>query len=121
MAVPSRDEVERKLERDPQLFVVAEDAGEVVGVAMGTYDGRRGYVFRLAVAPSRQRQGIGAALVGELERRFRDMGVTRIRVLVFGSNRAARSFWEGLGYSAAPDVVLYSKEQQIRERGRDHG
>lgn len=110
MTVPSRDEVERKLERDPGLFLVADEEGEVVGVVMGAYDGRRGWIYRLAVAPDRRRSGVGSALIAELEERFRAMGVHRIRLLAYGSNAAGRTFWERLGYRAAPDIVLYSKD-----------
>lgn len=110
MSAPTREEVEHKLERDPQLFVVAEREGELVGVAMGTYDGRRGFVFRLAVAPNERGKGIGSALVTELERRFEAMGVTKVRVLVFRTNGTARSFWEAQGYQAAEDVMMYSKD-----------
>lgn len=110
MTAPSREEVERKLDRDPQLFVVAEDGTAVIGVAMGTFDGRRGFIFRLAVAPDHRGRGIGSALVSELERRFADMGVTKVRVLVFRTNETARSFWEAQGYEAAEDVMMFSKD-----------
>ena len=109
MAAPSLDEVERKLERDPDLFLVAED-GPLVGVVMGSYDGRRGWIFRLAVDPLRRRQGIGRALVEELERRFAAMGVRRLRLLTLTDNRGAREFWERLGYGGFEDVVLYTKD-----------
>ncbi|MDQ3978672.1 MAG: GNAT family N-acetyltransferase, partial [Actinomycetota bacterium] len=42
----------RKLERDPQLVLVAEDDSfppAMLGVVIGSYDGRRGWIFRLAV------------------------------------------------------------------------
>jgi ribosomal protein S18 acetylase RimI-like enzyme len=110
MSTPTLEEVERKLERDPELFVVAEDGDEVVGVAIGTHDGWRGYVFRLAVAPQRRGEGIGAALVADLERRFAAKGVDRLRVLVHRSNPAARAFWEALGYDAIDDVMMFAKD-----------
>lgn len=108
MSAPSLEEVERKLERDPELFLVAED-GRLVGVVMGTYDGRRGWIFRLAVDPLRRRQGIGTALVEELERRYASMGVRAIRLLTLTDNAGGRSFWERLGYGGFEEVVLYSK------------
>lgn len=110
MRVPTPDEVERKLERDPRLFLVAEDEGQIVGVVMGAYDGRRGWIYRLAVSPDRRRTGIGRALVAALEDRFEAMGVAHIRLLAYGSNHAGRAFWKRLGYHAATDIVLYSKD-----------
>ena len=109
MSPPPLAEVERKLERDGELFLVAED-GPLVGVVMGAYDGRRGWIFRLAVDPLRRRQGIGRALVEELERRFVAMGVDRVRLLTLTANGGARAFWERLGYGGFEEIVLYSKE-----------
>ncbi|MDQ3898771.1 MAG: GNAT family N-acetyltransferase [Actinomycetota bacterium] len=117
MSAPPLEEVERKLERDPELFLVAEDGGSLVGVVMGSYDGRRGWIFRLAVAPHRRREGIGRALVEELERRYLAMGVRRLRLLTLSDNQVARAFWEHLGYGGFEDVVLFTKD--LGDRGAE--
>lgn len=110
----SRDEVEQKLRRDPQLFLVAESdqPGDrtLVGVVMGSSDGRRGWIARLAVDPGRRGQGVGRALVEELERRFLDIGITRVNLLVLSENTAGRAFWERLGYPGFEAVVLHSRQ-----------
>ena len=124
MSVPRRDEVERKLERDPHLFLVAEDDSHprsVIGVAIGSYDGRRGWIFRLAVAVPHRREGVGRELVRELERRFLQMGVERIRVLTLSDNTSARRFWEGLGYRGFDDVVLFSRQLADENRSDSAG
>ncbi|MDQ3980565.1 MAG: GNAT family N-acetyltransferase, partial [Actinomycetota bacterium] len=103
----------RKLERDPQLVLVAEDDSfppAMLGVVIGSYDGRRGWIFRLAVASDHRRRGVGRALVMELERRFLEMGVDRIRLLTITDNAPARKFWEELGYTGFERVVLFSKD-----------
>ena len=110
MATPTQEEVARKLERDPQLFLIAERSRELVGVVMGAYDGRRGWIFRLAVDPAERGTGVGRLLVDELERRFRDMGVSGVRLLVWNGNHGGLAFWERLGYALDRDVVLASKE-----------
>ena len=113
MSVPSLEEVERKLERDPELFLVAEAGASpqtIVGVVMGAYDGRRGWIFRLAVDPARRRQGIGRALVEELEQRYLAMGVQAIRLLCLADHDGAQAFWERLGYKGFERVVLFSKD-----------
>lgn len=113
MTAPALEEVERKLGRDPELFLVADDEAEhpaIVGVVIGSYDGRRGWIFRLAVDPRHRRRGVGRALVEELERRYETMGVRRIRLLTTADNEPARRFWEQLGYGAYEEVVLFSKD-----------
>ena len=111
MSVPSLAECATKLERDPHLFLVAEDdaGSEIVGVVMGAYDGRRGWIFRLAVDPTRRKSGIGRGLVEELERRFAAMGVAHIRLLVYELNHSGREFWRRLGYEEF-ELVMGSKD-----------
>ena len=67
-------EIRKKLLRDPDLFLVAEKDGAIIGAVMGGYDGRRGLVYHLAVAPDVRRLGIGRALMAEVEARLRDKG-----------------------------------------------
>lgn len=110
MSVPSREEMRRVLGQASELVLVAEDEGRVVGVVVGTDDGRRGWIFRLAVSPERRRQRIGEALVDELEQRLIARGATRIRLLVVGTNEPARRFWEASGYEPFEDIVMYSKD-----------
>jgi ribosomal protein S18 acetylase RimI-like enzyme len=66
----SSGEILKKWKHDPDLFVLAEAEGTIIGAVMGGYDGRRGIVYHLAVDPVRRRQGIGRALMRELERRW---------------------------------------------------
>ncbi|TDC38979.1 GNAT family N-acetyltransferase [Micromonospora sp. 15K316] len=103
--VVPRDELAAKLLRDPQLFLVAVAAETVVGVVLGTYDGRRGWILRLAVDPTCRRQGIATSLIGELEARFAALGCPRVNLLVLPEDTGALRFWQALGYLPAPDVL----------------
>nr|BFE60627.1 hypothetical protein GCM10020063_051530 [Dactylosporangium thailandense] len=99
-------ELEAKLTRDPELFLVAEAGdGALAGVVLGTYDGRRGFILRLAVAASRRRQGIATRLVAELEERLKALGCPRVNLLVLPQNASGLRFWQALGYLPAPDVL----------------
>jgi len=84
--------------RNPGLFVVAEDDAEIVGSVLGGWDGRRGWLYHVAVAPSHQRQGLGSELVGLVEGRFRDLGCPRCLAIVEAANTDALRFWTALGY-----------------------
>lgn len=103
--VVTRAELEAKLARDPELFLVAAAGERIAGVVMGTYDGRRGWIFRLAVHRSHRRQGIATRLVAELERRLQALGCPRINLLVLPENEAGLRFWQDLGYLPCPDVL----------------
>ncbi|WP_305788268.1 GNAT family N-acetyltransferase [Symbioplanes lichenis] len=102
-----------ELTRDPQLYVVAERDGDVVGVVMGTWDGRRGWILRLAVHPGHRRRGIAGALVAELESRFRAIGCPRVNLLVMPDNEAGLGFWRAQGYLPMPDVLCTKPLQKV--------
>jgi len=101
------DEITDKLERDPDLFLVGELDGTVVATVMGTWDGHRGRIKRLAVATTHRRSGVGAAMTDQLEKRFVDRGITRLRLEVWAYNVGGLSFWEERGYELQPDIRYF--------------
>ena len=90
--------VKQLLERDPGALLVAEAAGQVVGVLIAGWDGWRGNVYRLAVLPSHRRQGIARDLVDAGHERLRAQGAHRVTALVGGEEGAAHRLWRALGY-----------------------
>lgn len=94
---PHRD-IERKLAVQRELFLVAEDGDRVVGTVMGGYDGHRGWLYYLATADTHRGQGVGAALVAEVERLLEDMGCPKVQLMVRPDNAGARGFYDALGY-----------------------
>jgi ribosomal protein S18 acetylase RimI-like enzyme len=98
-------ELRKLVERNPGLFLVAEEEGEVAGTVMGAWDGRRGWVYHLAVLPSARRRGTARLLMDEVERRLRAAGATKVNLLVESSNAAVADFYRKLGY--APDDLLF--------------
>ena len=103
------EEIARKLERDPDLFLLAEDDGEIIGSLLGGFDGRRGMMYHLAVADEYRQQGIATALVDELERRLRSKGCIRYYLLVTTDNVSAIRFYERRGWERM-DLHIYAKD-----------
>jgi len=103
-------EVVKKLARDPDLFLVAEAEGAVVGVIMGAWDGRRGWLHHLAVAEDHRGQGVASALVREVEQRLQTKGCLKVNLLVQASNLAARRLYQRLGYVEMPTLMAMGKE-----------
>jgi len=90
-------EIQKKLERDPDLFLVAEEEGRIVGVVLGGFDGRRGMVYHLAVDPARRQGGLGRTLMEELEARLRSKGCLKYYLLVTHDNQGALDFYQQFG------------------------
>lgn len=106
------DMIARKLLVQRELFVVAVDAGVVVGTAMGGYDGHRGWVYSVAVSPDRRRQGIGTALMRRVEIDLGGMGCPKLNLQVRGSNSQAVGFYESLGYASEDRVSMGKKLEE---------
>jgi diadenosine tetraphosphate (Ap4A) HIT family hydrolase/ribosomal protein S18 acetylase RimI-like enzyme len=107
--VTDRAEIVERLKRDPALFVVAEDRGTIIGSVMGCYDGHRGWLKRVAVAPDRQGSGLGRLLVEETERRFVGLGITKLRLSVAESNDRGLAFWAHMGYRDSPELRYHER------------
>jgi ribosomal protein S18 acetylase RimI-like enzyme len=101
--------IKLKLQRDPDLFLVAEDASEIVGVVMGAWDGRRGWINHLAVKPNRQRKGIGRTLIGELEKRLFEKGAKKVNAQIYQWNTKSGDFFKSVGYEVHSDLVMIGK------------
>jgi ribosomal protein S18 acetylase RimI-like enzyme len=97
---PHRD-IARKKQVQRELFLVAVEGDEVVGTAMGGYDGHRGWVYYLAVAPDRRGTGLGRALMSEVEAQLLVLGCPKVNVQIRSGNEAVAAFYDRLGY--APD------------------
>ncbi len=104
---PAKD-IARKGTVQPELFLVAEVNGVLVGCAMFGYDGHRGWVNYLAVTPDHQRRGIARALMAEGEARLAALGCPKLNLQVRSGNRAVLDFYHRLGY-VTDDVVSLGK------------
>jgi ribosomal protein S18 acetylase RimI-like enzyme len=98
--------IPEKLAAQPELLLVAEDEGEIVGTAIAGYDGHRGWLYSVAVSSSHQHRGIGTALVREAERRLKAMDCGKVNLQVRSSNEAVIGFYRRLGYDVEDRVSL---------------
>ena len=100
-----------RLQRDPQLFVLAVDptSEAIVGSLMGGWDGWRGYMYRMAIAPELRRNGLATRLVDEVERRLAAIGATRIHAHVVTDSPGAPDFWAAMGYAPQTTIADYAK------------
>ena len=102
-------ELAKKLQRDPNLFLVAELDGRIIGAVLGGFDGRRGMVYHLAVDTANRNKGLGSLLMQELEKRMKAIGCIRSYLLVTRDNLDAIHFYENTGWERM-DLLIFGKD-----------
>lgn len=102
----TREELAKKLARDPDLFLVMEVGERLVASVIGGFDGRRGMVYHLAVASDQRGQDLGTALMTELEARLRAKGCRKYYLLVKPDNLGVVAFYRKLGWGEMPLTIL---------------
>lgn len=103
-------EIQKKLSRDPDLFLVAEADGQIVGTVIGGYDGRRGLLYHLAVHKDFRRNGLGSRLLAEVEARLRAKGCLKCYLMVTPDNPEAERFYQKRGWHFMDYVRPFGKE-----------
>ncbi len=103
------NEIAKKLTRDPDLFLVAEADGLIIGAVLGGFDGRRGIMYHLAVSEPFRSRGVASSLTKELEHRFQQKGCLKIYLLVYEDNLQAIQFYEKREYYKM-DLLIYGKD-----------
>jgi len=94
------------LTRNAGLSRVATDGVAMVGVALCGQDGRRGYIYHLAVDPAYQARGLGRRLMDECLDGLRRAGLKRALILVADDNSRGRKFWRRHGWEEIPGPVV---------------
>jgi len=107
-----RDGVALCLERNPSLSFVACAGNRLVGAVLCGHDGRRGYLYHLAVAGNYRNRGIGRALVDTCLRALATAGIRKCSIVLFSHNREAKTFWEKIGWFSRDDLHVMQKAVQ---------
>ena len=103
------EEIRKKIARDPDLFLVVQADDSIIGAVMGGFDGRRGMMYHLAVAPKYRRQGIAHLLVDALEEKLKEKGCIRYYLLVTKDNETAINFYRSRGWENMDDLFIFAK------------
>ena len=92
------NDIERKLNHSPDLFLVAEVDGVIAGSVMIGYEGHRGWIYYLGVAPEFQRAKIGTSLMQKAEALLRERKCPKINLMIRKSNKQVIEFYKKIGY-----------------------
>ena len=107
-----RDSLENLMQQRaayPDLFIGAFEGDKLVGAAIASDDGRKGWINRLAVLPGAQNKGVGRAIVDECERALRKRGRGVFSILIEGDNPASEVLFLNMGYKRENEIIYYAK------------
>ena len=92
-------DIQRKCALGDELFLVGEKEGQIMCSVMAGYDGHRGWINYLAVAPNARKSGLGRQMMDHVEARLLAMGCPKINLQVRQGNDAVMAFYESLGFT----------------------
>ena len=94
-----KQDIERKLKVDRDLFLVGNVNGKIIASVMGGYEGHRGGANLLAVDPAYQRKGYGRLMMKAVEQRIKEKGCPRINLQVRSASKGVIEFYQAIGYT----------------------
>ena len=112
----ARPAIARFLKRNPGQSFVACAQGAIVGAVLSGHDGRRGFLYHLAVAPAHRRAGVGKALVARCLQGLGRQGIPKCSIFVFRSNIRGRKFWKHNGWNLRPDLCVLQQKTEYRKQ-----
>ena len=103
----SKEGVERFLQRNPGLSVVAEEDGTIVGCILCGHDGRRGCLYHVCVREGYRMRGIGKSMVVHCMERLKAEKINKVSLIAFTKNDIGNAFWKEIGWTKREDLNYY--------------
>ncbi len=105
-----QDFINHFLEKNPKTCFIAKDGDRIIGTVLGGSDGRRGYLYHLAIHKEYQRLGLGRQLSEKCISALKSEGLQKCHIFVISSNKEGMQFWERLGWVLRKDILVLSKD-----------
>lgn len=100
---------EQFLRRNEGCNFVAMEKEQLIGTILCGHDGRRGYIYHLAVHPDYRRQGIASQLVAMALAGLKENHILKCHLFVFDQNETGIAFWASDGWEMRDDLEIMSK------------
>jgi ribosomal protein S18 acetylase RimI-like enzyme len=106
----SRESIAYYLNRNEGMSFVCTDCEQIIGTILCGHDGRRGYIYHVAVNPNYRGQSIGRKLVDCSLGRLKLAGIAKCHLMVIEDNEIGNQFWSRSGWMKRDGILLYSSE-----------
>jgi ribosomal protein S18 acetylase RimI-like enzyme len=103
-------QIHKFLDKNADTCFVAVDQDKIIGTVLGGNDGRRGYIYHLAVDQNYQKAGLGKSLVEQCLSRLRAAGLQKCHIFVISDNSEGIRFWERIGWTQRDDILVMSMD-----------
>ena len=108
----SREAVNVYLNHNPGMSFICKDNGKdkIVGTILCGHDGRRGYIYHLAVLDEYRGKGIAKELIQLSFTKLKDEGIERCIIMVKDFNESGNEFWINAGWDRRKELIMFSKD-----------
>lgn len=106
----TKENIEKFLNKNQGLNYVCEEEEKIIGTILCGEDGRRGYLYHLAVDKEYRRSGIGKQLVEIVLKNLKKRGIIKCHLFVYYENELGKTFWEKTGWYKRDELLIYSKD-----------
>jgi ribosomal protein S18 acetylase RimI-like enzyme len=104
------EQLRRFLDRNPGLSLIARDGSRLVGAVLCGHDGRRGFLYHLAVLPEYRKRGVGRAMVERCLDALGSLGLLKCNILIYVDNHSGEQFWKKGGWFDRSDLKLLQRD-----------
>ncbi|MHA7966308.1 GNAT family N-acetyltransferase [Paenibacillus sp. CAU 1782] len=111
-AADSKTNIEMYLDRNKGLSYVYEVESSIVGTILCGHDGRRGFIYHVAVKPEFRHKKIGQRLVDLCLSKLRDEGIDKCHIFVLDDNEGGNYFWSRSGWEKRSGFSVFSKDTE---------
>lgn len=107
----SKKAINHQINENPELFLGAFHNNALIGCVIATFDGRKGWINRLAVLPVYRKSGIAIQLIKAAETALKQKGATVIGALIYKDNEPSLHLFQKMGYTTAENIYYMSKRE----------
>lgn len=105
----SKDSLKNYLKRNPGMsYVCIDKNGKIIGTILCGHDGRRGFIYHLAVSKKYRNKSIGKTLTDLSLTKLKSAGIKRCMIMVIDENKSGKDYWEKTGWKKRNELILYS-------------